>query len=154
TGDLGFVLEWRRDQRDAGILPRSRNMTAVTGAGCGIGPRCGGRRLGGRQRAGDAFAFGTIRLGEIEIEPGPLRARDRPFVLVAEMIFAMAGADRELDRRFLHHAVVDVLEPVVEEAELVAAALLAVEWMEMRAAVDAQLLVLGCGAHIALGGAA
>ena len=70
------------------------------------------------------------------------------------MVFAVAGADRELDRRLLHHAVVDVLEPVVEEAQLVAPAVLAVERMVMRAAVDAQLLVLRCGAHIALGGAA
>src|SRR3954447_9580681 len=82
---------------------------------------------------------------------GPLRARDRPLVLVAEMVLAMAGADGELDRWLLHHAIVDVLEPVVEEAELVAPSVLAVEWMVVRAAMDAQLLVLRCGAHIALG---
>src|SRR3954453_16337184 len=82
---------------------------------------------------------------------GPLRARDRPLVLVAEMIFAMAGTDGELDRRLPHQAVVDVLEPVIEEAELVAPTVLAVERMVMRAAVDAQLLFLRCGAHIALG---
>jgi hypothetical protein len=70
------------------------------------------------------------------------------------MVCAVTGADRELHRRFLHHAVVDVLEPVVEESKLVAPPVLAVEGMIMRAAMDAQLFVLRGGAHIGLGGAA
>src|SRR5262245_62720272 len=107
-------------------------MPGVRCAGGGIAARGGRRRLRARQRAGV----------EVEIEPGPLRARERPLVLVAEMIFAVAGADRELDRRLLHDAIVDVLEPIVEEAQLIAPAVLAVERMQVRAAMDAQFLVL------------
>ncbi len=119
-------------------------------AGGGIAARGGRSRFCCCERAG--FAFGAVR--QVEVEPGPLRARERPFVLVAEMVFAVAGADRELDRRLLHHAVVDVLQPVVEEAQLVAPPVLAVERMEVRTAMDAQLLVLRRRAGIALGGAA
>ena len=117
-------------------------------------PRCCRIGLGSGQRAGDALAFGAVRLGEVQVQPGPLRARERPLVLVTEMIFAVAGADRELDRRLQHHAVVDVLEPVVEEPQLVAPAVLAMERMEVRAAVDAQFLLLGRRPHVAFGGAA
>ena len=63
-------------------------------------------------------------------------------------------ADRELDRRLVHHAVVDALEPVVEEAHLIRPALLGVERMHVGAGLDAQLLVLGGGAHEGLGVAA
>src|SRR6266446_314310 len=48
----------------------------------------------------------------------------------------------------------DVLEPVLEEAQLVASAVVAVERMVMRAAMDAQLLMFGGGAHVAFGRAA
>src|SRR5262252_8249081 len=102
----------------------------------GIAPPGGHGRLGPRQRA---LALGA-RLGQVEVELGPLRARDRPLVLVAEMVRAVTGADRELDRRFPHHAVVDVLEPVVEESKLVAPTILAVKRVIVRATMDAQLL--------------
>jgi len=65
------------------------------------------------------------------------------------MIRAVTGANGELDRRFGHHAVVDVLEPVIEEAQLIAPPVFAVERMVVRAAMDAQLLVLRGGAHVA-----
>ena len=75
-------------------------------------------------------------------------------MLVAPFDLVAALADRELDRRLVHHAVVDALEPVVEEAQLIAPALLGVERMHVRAGVDAQLLVLRGGAHERLGVAA
>src|SRR5436190_10910864 len=118
-------------------------MVRRAGGGIAARPCRGGLRSG--QRAADALAFGAVGLGEVQVQPGPFRARERPLVLVAEMILAVAGADRELDRRLLHHAGVDVLEPVVEEAQLVAPAVLAVERMEVRAAMDAQLLLLRGG---------
>ncbi len=111
----------------------------------------GGLGLG--ERTGHAAAFGAWR-GQVEVELGPLRARDRPLFLVAEMIRAVAGADGELHRRLLHHAIVDVLEPVVEEAQLVVPPIVAVERMIMRAAMDAQLFMFRGGAHVALGGPA
>src|SRR6266516_4764453 len=92
--------------------------------------------------------------GQVEVELGPLRARDGPFVLVAEMVFAVTGADGELHRRLLHYGIVDVLEPIIEEAQLVASSVVAVERMVMRTAMDAQLLILGGGSHVALGCAA
>src|SRR5580765_6127538 len=114
----------------------------VRRAGGGIAARCGRRGLRSGKRAADALAFGAVGLGEVQVQPCPFRARERPLVLVAEMILAVAGTDRELDRRLLHYAVVDVLEPMVEEPQLIATAVLAVERMEVRAAVDAQLLLL------------
>src|SRR5438128_8663046 len=129
-------------------------MAGMGGAAGRVRARPGDGRLCPRERSGDAVTCAVVRLGQIEIEPRPLRARDRPFVLVAEMIGAAAGADRKLDRRLLHHAVVDIFEPVVEEAQLIAPSILAVERMVMRAAMDAQLLVLRGGADIALGGTA
>src|SRR5262249_60759148 len=92
--------------------------------------------LGLRQRAGNGAALGGW-LGQVEVELGPLRARDRPLVLVTEMVRAVTGADREVHGRFPHHAVVDVLKPVVEEAQLVAPPILAVKRMIVRAAMDA-----------------
>src|SRR5947209_20571115 len=100
------------------------------------------------ERAGHTLG---ARRGQVEVELGPLRARDRPLALVAEMICAVTGADGELHRRLLHHVIVDVLEPVIEEAQLVASAVVAVERMVMRAAMDAQLLMFGGGAHVAFG---
>ena len=159
TGDFGVLLERRRDKRKSASAAggkRGRGRRGVAGmrrAARGIAPPGEHGRFGLRQRAGDAVAPG-IRLGQVEVELGPLGARERPLVLVAEMVCAVTGADRQLDRRFLHHAVVDVLEPVVEEAKLVAPPILAVEGVIMRAAMDAQLLVLRGGAHVGLGGAA
>src|SRR5262249_60518027 len=73
---------------------------------------------------------------------------------VSKMVSAMTGADGELHRRLVHHPVIHVLEPVVEEAQLIAAPIFAVERMVVRAAMDAQLLMLRGGAHIGLAGAA
>src|SRR5215813_42373 len=110
--------------------------------------------LGGRGGLGFAqrprHAVGPCP-GQVEVELGPLRARDRPFVLVAEMIRAVTGADSELHRRLLHHTVVDVLEPVIEELELVAPPILGIERVVVRAAMNTKLLVLRGGAHVALG---
>ena len=92
--------------------------------------------------------------GEIEIELGPLRAGERPFVLVPPFDLVAALADRELDRRLVHDAVVDAFEPVIEEADLIGPPLLGIERVHVAAGMDAQLLVLGCGAHIGLGIAA
>ena len=83
------------------------------------------------------------RRRQIEIELGPLRAGERPFVLVAPFDLVAPFADRELDRRLVHHAVVDAFEPVVEEADLIGPPSSAVERMHVAAGVDAQLLVLG-----------
>src|SRR5207248_4482105 len=116
-------------------------MSGVGGAARGIFPRARDRRLCRRERAAGAAAFRALRPGEIEIKFAPLRAREWPFVLVTEMIGAAASADRELDRRLLHHAVVDALEPMIEEAQLIVAAVFAVEGMVVRAAMNAQLLV-------------
>src|SRR5262249_58462032 len=73
----------------------------------GIAPPGEHGRLGLRQRA---LALGA-QLGQVEVELGPLRARDRPLVLVAEMVCAVTGADRELHRRVPPHAPVRVPEP-------------------------------------------
>src|SRR2546423_5716069 len=122
-------------------------------AACGIAAlsRCGGLAPG--ERAGRAIGL-RLRRGQVEVELGPMRACDRPLVLIAEMIRAVTGANGELHRRFGHHAVVDVLEPVVEETQLITPPIFAVEWMGMRAAVGAQLLLLRGGAHVAFGCAA
>src|SRR5262249_17663538 len=97
------------------------------GAARGILPHARGRGLGRRQRAGDAMAYRTFRFGEVEIQLGPLGAPQWPFMFVAEMIGTAAGADCELDRRLLHHAVIDVLKPMIEEAQLIAPPIIAVE---------------------------
>src|SRR5262249_59432612 len=89
----------------------------------GIAPPGGHGRLGPRQRA---LALGA-RLGQVEVELGPLRARDRPLVLVAEMVCAVTGADGELDRRVLPHPPVDVPLPGVGETTFVAPPRLAFE---------------------------
>src|SRR5215472_15244188 len=121
---------------------RCRGRRGVSGMGCAAGGIAalgcrGGLGLG--EPAGVVFAG---RRGEVEVELSPLRARDRPLVFVAELVSAMTGADGELHRRLVHHPVIDVLEPVVEEAQLIAAPILAVERMVVRAAMDAQLLML------------
>ena len=67
---------------------------------------------------------------------------------------AAAGADLELHRRLVHDPGVDAFQPVIEPAQLVDAPFLRVERMEVRAGVDAQLLVLRRGVHVALGVAA
>ena len=92
----------------------------------------------------------------LEIHPGPARAGNRPLVLEPELVFlqAAAGADLQLDRRLIHDAGVDPLEPVVEEAQLIQAAFLGVERMEVRSRMDAQLLGLACRIHEAFGVAA
>src|SRR5947207_11111281 len=104
-------------------------MSGVGGAARGIFPRARDRRLCRRERAAGAAAFRALRPGEIEIKFAPLRAREYPFVLVTEMIGAAASADRELDRRLLHHALVDAPEPVMEEPLLIVAAVVAAERM-------------------------
>ena len=70
--------------------------------------------------------------------------------------FELVGAvpDGELDRRLVHHAVVDAFQPVVQEAGLILPRFLAVERMHVAAGMDAQLLVLGGRAHEGLGVAA
>ncbi len=83
-----------------------------------------------------------------------MRARDRPFVLEAPLDLVAALADRELDRRLVHHTVVDALEPVIEKAQLILPAFLGVERMHMGAGLHAQLLVPGGGAHEGFGIAA
>src|SRR5260370_36938569 len=85
----------------------------------GIAPLGGRRGLGPAERTRVAVAAPR---GQIEVELGPLRARDRPLALVAEMICAVTGADGELHRRVLHHFVVDVLDPGRGESQLVASA--------------------------------
>src|SRR5208283_3507166 len=108
------------------------------------------RAHGGRvlhlQRSGN---LGLVcgRLRNIEVELGPARALERPFVLAAPFESVAAPADREFYARLVHHPVVDALEPVIEEANLIAAAVLAVERMHVRAAMDAQLLVRRRRAH-------
>src|SRR5262249_27786109 len=135
---------------------RRRGRRGVPGMGCTAGGiaalGCRGG-LGSRQYSGNAVAL-PLRPGQVQVEVGPLPARDRPLVFVAEMVSAMTGADGELHRRLVHHPVIDLLEPVVEEAQLIAAPILAVERMVVRAAMDAQLLMPRGGAHIAFGGTA
>ena len=79
----------------------------------------------------------------------PLRARERPFVLVPPFELVAALADGDLDRRLVHHAVVDTLQPKIEKAHLICPPFLRIERMHVAAGVDAQLLMLR-GARIRL----
>src|ERR1700756_188895 len=93
-------------------------------------------------------------LRQIEKKTWPLRACERPFVFEAPLHLVAALTDREPHRRLRHDAVVDAFEPVVEEAQLIAPPVLGVEWMHMRAGMDAELLVRRRRPHEGLGVAA
>ena len=93
------------------------------------------------------------------MELGPLSTRQRPFVLKAELIGATglqdaAGTDLQLDRRFVHDAGVDALQPVIHETQLIDAPFFGMEGVVMRTGMDAQFLVLGGGLRKSLGVAA
>ena len=75
-------------------------------------------------------------------------------MLVPPFDLVTALADRQLHRRLVHDAVVDALEPVIEEAQLIAAPLVGIERVYVRAGVNAKLLVRGCRTHESFGVAA
>src|SRR5258708_25441756 len=104
------------------------------GARAGLGGAPTGQRPGiGR------LAFGGCRQSEIEL--APLRARERPFGFVPPHDGAAALADGELHWRLVHEAVVDALEPAVEEPQLIATPVLRIERMHVGAGMDAELLL-------------
>ena len=152
-GDFHVLGHRRRLERNA---RSTRHRTIVAGTRRVVDRLRYSRRHGGQRALGLAAALRWRILLDVQVELRPLRARDRPFVLVAERIRlrAAAGADLELDRRLVHHAGVDALEPVVEPAQLVDAGLERMERMEVAAGMDAQLLVLRGGQHVGLGVAA
>ena len=151
AGDLDVLRERRRLERDphagrdaaAHHLRRGRRgRTHRAEAGGGIGARAVRSGIGRRRAAPALSDVPGARLRQIEIELGPARARERPFVLVAPFDLVAALADRELHRRLLHDAVVDAFEPVVEEPQLIAPPFLGVER-------DARACRRGCEASCA-----
>src|SRR5688572_25315235 len=66
---------------------------------------------------------------DLEIQLRPLRARERPFVLVTEFVGLgiAARAYLELYRRLVHDSRVDTLQPIVEPAQLILARFFCVE---------------------------
>ena len=154
-----------RHERDAGALdaaggvataPRSSRPRAMAGSPS----RSWSKRSAGADvtssPSGSPLLLCSAAL-QLQIQLRPLRARERPLVLEAELVaaeIAAAGADHELHRRLVHDPGVDALQPVVEEAQLVEPAFLGMERMEVRAGVDAQLLVLRGRVHEAFGVAA
>ena len=70
----------------------------------------------GRERVERAVARAAVRLAaRVDVEVGPLGAREREFLLLAPRVVAH---DEDVDGRLPIHAVVDALEVVVEPAEL------------------------------------
>src|SRR5262249_61576321 len=96
----------------------------------GIAARLRTRWLCGCESAGHAGAL-FRSWGQIEMEFGPACPRKGPFMLAAPFESAPPLADCKPHRRLSHHAVVDALEPVIEETNLIAAAVLGVERMHM-----------------------
>src|SRR4029077_4170168 len=96
------------------------------------------RRLGGELRAGR------------EMEPGTLRARDRPVVLVAYDEFFARMPNIELHARLLVPAVLLSLEEVVEEALLQVDAVAGVVVSPLLDAVTLEPFLLRGGAEEAL----
>ncbi len=88
--------------------------------------------------------------GRIEVEPGPLRARQRPLVLQPRGRGAVGMADRQPHRRLVRPAVVEALQGVIEEALLQGAVFRQVEALEMRADMHRQPLPRRAGTLKAL----
>ena len=85
----------------------------------------------------------------VQIELGPLRARQRPFVLGARHEFLAGMADVEQHLGLLVPAVVDAFQEMVEELALQVLAVLGVEQREVGVAVHLQPFLLGAGAQVA-----
>ncbi len=95
----------------------------------------------------DGFLVASaMRLG-VEIELGPLRARDRPFVFGAGDEFLARVADLQQHLRLLRPAVLLAVQEIVEEAQLLLAAVVGVEMRPVLDAVRLQPFLLGRGAH-------
>src|SRR5262249_24138385 len=138
-GDLDVSRQRRRLERNAHarldaaahhLRRRGRGRSHRAEARRRVGARADVLRIG-RDESGGIVRLAVGGLREVEIELGPPGALERPLVLVAPLDLVLALADRELDRRLVHYAVVDALEPVVEEAKLIALALLRVERMDV-----------------------
>src|SRR5436189_206788 len=73
-------------------------------------------------------SFVTTARRRLQKEFGPLCALDRPLVLKAPLRVAMpAFADQQFDRRLAHDAGIDSFEPMIEEPQLIFAALSGIE---------------------------
>src|SRR3974390_2394379 len=90
------------------------------------------RRLVRRQR---------LRIGR-EVVFGPLRARERPFLLGTQRKFFAGRSDVQCNARLLVPAGVLTLEEMAEEAPLQLGAVIAVEMCEVRIAVPLQPFLL------------
>src|SRR5262249_42087798 len=127
-------IDRRRRRRGAGMVRRAGEIADLA--------------FGGDWRGDELALWAAVMAlrgcAGLQIHLGPARACDRPFVLAPELVVlqSAACAHLQLGRRLRHDPGVDALQPVVEEAELVGAAFLAVKRVEVRAGVDPQLLVL------------
>ena len=94
------------------------------------------------------------RWGKVKVVLSPLRAGEWPFVLEAPFDLVASLADGQLDRRFVHHAVINTLEPVVEKTDLIFLSLGGVVRVHVRTCLHPKLLMFGCGTHERFGVAA
>ena len=142
----------------ASVVEDDRNSLAATGPVISSGSVSGGSQehLAVAERF-VAQSRGPLRIVQpethglrIEIEPGPLRALERPFVLVPLDEFLAGMADLQLHARLLVPAGVLALEEVAEEAFLQADAVVRVEVRPVRVAVRLEPFLLGGDAEEAL----
>src|SRR5262249_61642442 len=103
-----------------------------------------------------ARRLGSKRLARrIEMEPRPLRLRQRPGVALRHALDAVAGrADLDLDARLLLETVVDALAPAIEEAALQRHVLRLQEGVEIRARLHLEPFLPRAQSHPAADGAA